>query len=89
MHVTQIRLQCPNASKNYKPSLKKGRYEIEREPGQGGMATAWSGRLEALMSSEPQDLPVRYIGLEGLIRNKRASGRPKDLDDLLYLAGDE
>ena len=28
---------------------------------------------------------VRVIGLEDLKANKRASGRPKDLDDLLHL----
>lgn len=31
------------------------------------------------------EVPVWFIGLEALVRNKRAAGRPKDLDDLRYL----
>ena len=33
----------------------------------------------------PHRLFLHYIGLDALIRNKQASGRPKDLDDLRYL----
>ena len=32
---------------------------------------------------------IHYVGLSQLITNKRASGRPKDLDDLRYLEGRE
>lgn len=28
-----------------------------------------------------------YVGLDELIKNKRATGRPKDQDDLDYLGG--
>jgi len=31
------------------------------------------------------DVPIPFIGLEALTKNKRATGRPKDLDDLSYL----
>lgn len=31
------------------------------------------------------ELLAAYIGLETLVKNKRASGRTKDLDDLAYL----
>ena len=31
------------------------------------------------------DVPISFIGLEALAKNKRATGRPKDLDDLSYL----
>ena len=30
-------------------------------------------------------LAVPYIGLDALLKNKRAAGRPKDQDDLVYL----
>lgn len=46
---------------------------------------AWPGRVEAVLETEEGEVPVPYIGLEDLVRNKRASGRPKDLDDLDYL----
>jgi hypothetical protein len=31
------------------------------------------------------EIPIPYIGLNALVKNKRAAGRPKDLDDLSYL----
>ena len=44
---------------------------------------AWAGRVEAVL--EGADTPVPYIGLTELAENKRAAGRPKDLDDLEFL----
>lgn len=46
---------------------------------------AWSGRREVLLTSETDAVPMYYIGLEQLIANKEAAGRPKDRDDLTYL----
>ena len=46
---------------------------------------AWPGRVAAMVQTERGDVPVTFIGLEALVRNKRSSGRPKDLDDLAYL----
>lgn len=46
---------------------------------------AWEDRVEAVMVGEAEETPVPYIGLEPLVKNKRAAGRPKDLDDLAYL----
>lgn len=46
---------------------------------------AWPGRLKVEMAGGNIPTPVSYIGIEALIRNKEASGRPKDLDDLAYL----
>lgn len=46
---------------------------------------AWPGRVHAVVETERGDVPVTFIGLEALVKNKRASGRPKDLDDLDYL----
>lgn len=44
---------------------------------------AWRGRLE----SEMLGVPVAFLGREEFIRNKRASGRRKDLDDIEALEG--
>ncbi len=43
-----------------------------------GFDEAWRGRLE----SEMLGVPVAFLGREEFIRNKRASGRRKDLDDI-------
>ena len=42
---------------------------------------AVAGAIEIKMD----ELPVRMIGLEDLLKNKAAAGRPKDLADLLEL----
>ncbi len=39
---------------------------------------AWSGRIEAKIGG----VSASIIGIEDLLRNKRASGRPKDLADV-------
>ena len=48
-------------------------------------AEAWSGRVEVILVTTDGDVPMSFIGLEALAKNKRATGRPKDLDDLSYL----
>ena len=51
-------------------------------------ADAWSGReLVELVLESAERVPMQYIGLPQLIANKRATGRPKDLDDLRFLSG--
>ncbi|NNF57052.1 MAG: hypothetical protein HKN04_02320 [Rhodothermaceae bacterium] len=51
-------------------------------------AEAWAARRElSLVSEDGVSAPLYYIGLEHLIANKQASGRPKDLEDLGYLRG--
>ncbi len=35
------------------------------------------------------DVPVRFLGRDALIRNKKASGRPKDLADVDLLTSDD
>ncbi len=47
-------------------------------------AEAWDQRVTVMMASE-DECPLHFIGIEALIRNKAALGRPKDLDDLQYL----
>jgi hypothetical protein len=49
-------------------------------------AEAWQGRVEAMLVTTDGDVPMSFIGLEALAKNKRATGRPRDLDDLSYLA---
>ena len=42
---------------------------------------AWESRLSGALF----EVPVAFLGREAFIRNKRASGRPKDLEDLRSL----
>ncbi len=44
---------------------------------------AWASRLSGTVF----DIPVGFLGLEMFIRNKQASGRPKDLEDIRSLQG--
>ena len=46
---------------------------------------AWRGRTRVVMEGGSEGVPLSYIGLARLIENKKASGRPKDLDDLPFL----
>jgi hypothetical protein len=46
---------------------------------------AWNGRVTAMIETSEGDLPIYYLGIKELLRNKEASGRPKDLDDLSFL----
>lgn len=46
---------------------------------------AWADRVETELEVGGTRVPVYYIGLETLLKNKRAAGRPKDLDDLPFL----
>ena len=45
---------------------------------------AWATREPVTLGDDPA-LAVPYIGLDALLKNKRAAGRPKDEDDLVYL----
>jgi predicted nucleotidyltransferase len=46
---------------------------------------AWKGRIEEKIEGQGQKIPIYLIGLEQLIRNKHAVGRPKDREDLKFL----
>ncbi len=48
-------------------------------------AEAWEGRFDTVLVSAEREIPLSYIGLDELIKNKRATGRPRDLDDLSFL----
>jgi hypothetical protein len=45
---------------------------------------AWKGRIEGKLG----DLPVFFPSIDSYIKNKRASGRPKDLADIDELTSD-
>jgi hypothetical protein len=64
--------------------------QLGRPPNRIDILTAISGVSfdEALASSIPTELdglPIRMIGFDALLKNKRASARPKDLVDLQQL----
>ena len=50
-----------------------------------GFTKAWAGRTTVDLETDSGSVPVHYLGIQELIQNKRASARPKDLDDLPYL----
>ena len=45
----------------------------------------WGSRIEVQIQSPEGLIPVPYIGLKELIKNKAAAGRDKDVDDLRFL----
>ena len=47
---------------------------------------AWPVRMVVSLKIGDRVVPVNYVGLDALIANKRAAARPKDMDDLPYLA---
>lgn len=46
---------------------------------------AWPYRIEETITVDGDTVIVNYIGLNALIKNKEASGRDKDRDDLRFL----
>ena len=58
-------------------------YRIDLMTGISGVhfGEAWEDRLAGTLF----EVPVCFLGRKDFIRNKRASGRPKDLDDLRSL----
>jgi hypothetical protein len=46
---------------------------------------AWRDKLALRIACAPSHIPLLMLDLQNLLRNKRASGRPKDLDDLRVL----
>ena len=48
---------------------------------------AWPNRLPVAVDDGDADLTVWFIGVRDLVTNKRAAGRPKDLDDAQFLDG--
>lgn len=48
---------------------------------------AWENKTIDRIESAGEEIPIYFIGLEELIKNKKAIGRPKDMEDLKYLKG--
>jgi predicted nucleotidyltransferase len=48
---------------------------------------AWENKTIDSIESAGEEIPIYFIGLEELIKNKKAIGRPKDMEDLKYLKG--
>lgn len=46
---------------------------------------AWSNKITEDLTINKENVPIYYIGKSELKKNKKAAGRPKDLDDLNYL----
>jgi hypothetical protein len=46
---------------------------------------AWRNKATSYMDIQDQKIPLHFIGLDELIRNKEILGRPRDLEDLKYL----
>lgn len=48
---------------------------------------AWTSKIELRIAGAEPAIPLFMMDLENLLRNKRASARPKDLEDLKVLEG--
>jgi hypothetical protein len=48
-------------------------------------ARAWASRVDQQLRISSGSLKLHYIGIGALRRNKRATARPRDLDDLQHL----
>ncbi len=46
---------------------------------------AWENRVDERFSFQGMEVPIYYIGLDELVKNKKALGRHKDIDDLEFL----
>lgn len=46
---------------------------------------AWTGKKDEILEVEGGGIPIHIIGLDQLIKNKKAVQRYKDLDDLAFL----
>ncbi len=68
--------------------IPPNRIDLVNAIGGVGFEEAWTGRVEAILAGEDKEIPVYFIGIEALLVNKQAVGRPKDLDDLQYLTPD-
>jgi hypothetical protein len=62
----------------YQIGVPPGRIDILTELTGLAFSDAWPGRLRRPFG----DVDVHFIGREAFLRNKRATGRPKDLGDI-------
>lgn len=74
--VTEADFATPGAV--YQIGVAPGRIDILTDLTGLTFTDAWPGRLRRKFG----DIDVDFIGREAFIRNKRATGRPKDLGDI-------
>jgi hypothetical protein len=67
-----------HAGVTYQMGVPPGRIDVLTELTDLTFAEAWPDRVRHQFG----DIDVDYIGRESFIRNKRATGRPKDLADI-------
>ena len=46
---------------------------------------AWPRRIRTRIKTGSGLVPIFYVDLSSLLKNKRATGRPKDMDDARFL----
>ncbi len=63
----------------YQVGVEPNRIDLMNDISGVSWAEAWAGRTEITV----EGLRVPVLGLEEFVRNKRASGRPKDRADLI------
>lgn len=68
----------------YQVGVEPNRIDIMNDISGVTWAEAWAGRTEITV----EGLRVPVLGLEEFVRNKRASGRPKDRADLILIGRD-
>lgn len=69
----------------YQVGVEPNRIDIMNDISGVSWDEAWRGRAEIVV----EGLPVAVLGLEEFVRNKRASGRPKDRADLILIGREE
>jgi hypothetical protein len=74
--VTQSDFEAPGVV--YQIGVPPGRIDVLTDLTGLTFAEAWSGRVRHPFD----DVDVDFIGLDAFVRNKRATGRPKDLGDI-------
>jgi hypothetical protein len=50
-------------------------------------AEAWPNRVPVTVVRDEGEFSLWFVGLQELLKNKRAAARPKDLDDVQFLEG--
>ena len=81
--VGHAELQTPGVIFQF--GLPPNRIDLLNEIDGVEFAEAWNGRNTVHLETDPVSITLHYLGIEELIKNKLASARPKDLDDLPYL----
>ena len=65
----------------YQVGVEPNRIDLMNDISGVSWDEAWAGRTEITV----EGIPVPVLGIEEFVRNKRASGRPKDRADLILI----